>query len=126
MKKTQKRAIAVGAGVAALAAAAAGVYFLTGKKNAGRRKAIGRWAVGLQKDVVKQLKKARNTSKTTYNKVVDEVVSNYKMTKKASAPELAALARELKSHWDVIRTEVNKASKSVKKLKPKAKTKTKR
>lgn len=119
MKKTQKRALAVGAGVAALAAAAAGVYMLTGK-NAKNRKKVARWAKDVQSDIVKGLKKAQRNSQSAYNQIVDEVIADYKAAKKASVPELAALARELKGHWNIISSELEHATQTVKKIKPKA------
>ncbi|HEX3095764.1 MAG TPA: hypothetical protein VHQ20_01450 [Patescibacteria group bacterium] len=118
MKKQQKKALAVGAGVAALAAAAAGVYMMTGK-NAKNRKKVAKWADDLKKDVVKELDKAGKVSKATYEKVVDTAAKNYAGLKTVKAPELAALASELKGHWDNISGELEKASKSVRKVVPK-------
>lgn len=114
MKKTQKQAIAVGAGLAAVAAAAAGVYMLTGK-NAKNRKKLAKWATDMQKDVIKELNKAGKHTKASYQKVVDNVAKNYKGLKNVSATELAQVAAELKTHWDTISSEVSKASTVVKK-----------
>jgi hypothetical protein len=119
MKKSQKKALAVGAGVAALAAAAAGVYFLTGK-NAKNRKKVAKWAAEMQKDVVKELKKARQNSQAAYNKVVDSVARNYKAAKKVSGPELAVVAADLKSSWNTIRKEMDSVGKTVRRITPKA------
>lgn len=118
MKKNQKRAIAVGAGVAAIAAAAAGVYMLTGK-NAKNRKKVAKWATDLKEDVILDLNKAGKASKDTYNKVVDAAVKNYKGLKNVNSAELTAMASELKSSWDKISAELSKASKTVRKVVPK-------
>lgn len=120
MNKTQKRNIAVGAGVAALAAAAAGVYLMTGK-NAKNRKKVAAWAGRMEKDVIVELKKVKQNSQAAYNQAVDVVAKNYKAAKKVSGPELAAVARDLKGHWNVIRLEMENAAKTVRKIKPKAK-----
>lgn len=119
MKKTQKQAIAVGAGLAAVAAAAAGVYMLTGK-NAKNRKKISKWAGDMQNDVIKELNKAGKHTKASYQQIVDKVAKNYKGLKTVSAPELAEIASELKSHWDTISAEVSNAGNVVKKAVKKA------
>ncbi len=118
MKKSQKQAVAMGAGVAAIAAAAAGVYMLTGK-NAKNRKKVSKWVSDMQNDVVRELDKAGNASKATYNKVVDSVAKNYKNLKTVNAPELALVAAELKGGWDKISSELSAASNAVRRVAPK-------
>lgn len=117
MKKSQKKAVAVGASLAAVAAAAAGVYLLTGK-NAKNRKKLAKWAGNMQSDIIQELNKAGKHTKASYHKVVDSVAKNYKGIKNVSATELAEAAAELKSHWDSISKEVGKAAKVVKKALP--------
>lgn len=119
MKKSQKQALAVGAGLAAIAAAATGVYMMTGK-NAKNRKKVSKWVGDVQSDIVKQLNKAGKVSKQAYNKVVDTAMKNYKGVKNISADELALVASDLKSSWDAISKEVTSASKIVRKVVPKA------
>jgi uncharacterized protein YicC (UPF0701 family) len=119
MKKTQKQAIAVGAGLAAVAAATAAVYMFTGK-NAKNRKKVAKWASNMQSDVVKELNKAGKHTKASYQQIVDKVAKNYKGLKNVSATELAQMATELKGHWDTISTEVGKAGTIVKKAVKKA------
>lgn len=116
---TRNKAIAVGAGLAAVAAAAASVYMLTGK-NAKNRKKVVKWAGDLEKDVVKELNKASKASKATYSKIVDSVSENYKGLKDVSNQDLAIVANELKASWDVINTELQSAKKVVAKVVPKA------
>lgn len=117
MKKTQKQAVAVGAGLAAVAAAAAGVYFLTGK-NAKNRKKLAKWASDMRSDVVRELNKAGKHTKASYHKVVDTVAKNYKGIKNVSTAELAEAASELKSHWDTISKEVGSAAGVVRRALP--------
>lgn len=103
MKKSQKKAIAIGAGVAALTAAAAtGAYFLTGKKGVQNRKKIAQWANQAKKEVTTEFKKAEKMSRGAYDAAVDTVAKRYKNLKKLDASELAGLAKELKGHWDSI------------------------
>lgn len=118
MKKGQKQALAVGAGLAAIAAAAAGVYMMTGK-NAKNRKKVAKWVGDMQKDVVTELNKAGKATKATYNKVVDTAVKNYEGLKNVSTAELALAAADLKNSWDSISAELNAASKAVSKVVPK-------
>ena len=118
MKKSQKQVMAVGAGVAAIAAAAAGVYMMTGK-NAKNRKKLAKWASDLQEDVILDLNKAGKATKATYNKIVDTAAANYQGLKNVSTAELAAVAGELKSSWDNISAELSNASKNVRRVVPK-------
>lgn len=111
MKKTQKRALAVGAGVAALAAAAAGTYLLAGKRGAKNRAKVKAWVKDVQKDVVSQLKKAKGVSKKAYNEAVDTALAGYKNLKNVDKSELLAAGRELKSHWDSISKQLTGAPK---------------
>jgi uncharacterized protein YpuA (DUF1002 family) len=118
MKKNQKQALEIGAGLAAVAAVAAGVYMMTGK-NAKNRKKVAKWVGNLQTDVVRELDKAGNVTKATYNKVVDATAKNYKGLKDVSAVELASVAADLKSNWDRINAELSNASQSVRRVVPK-------
>jgi hypothetical protein len=115
MKKSQKQAIAIGAGAAALAAAATGVYFMTGK-HAKNRKKVAKWVGDMQKEVIRELAKAKKSGQAAYNEAVDTVVKNYKSLKKVNSPELATAAAELKSSWDLIRKEAGLASRVVRKV----------
>jgi hypothetical protein len=119
MKKSQKQALAVGAGLAAVAAAAAGVYMMTGK-NAKNRKKVAKWVGNMQEDVVKELNKVGKASKATYNKVVDTAVKNYKGLKNINAEELALAAAELKGSWELIKNQMEEAGNSVRRVVPKS------
>jgi hypothetical protein len=119
MKKSQKQALAVGAGLAAVAAAAAGVYMMTGK-NAKNRKKVAKWVGNMQEDIITELNKAGKASKATYNKVVDTAVKNYEGLKNVSASELAVAAAELKGSWDLIKSQMEVAGNSVRRVVPKS------
>lgn len=120
MKKTQKQALAVGAGIAAIAAAAAGTYFFTGKKGAKNRAKVKKWVDDAKNDVVKQIKTMSNVTEKTYNQTVDAAIAKYKNLKDVDKSELLQIAKELKGHWDSISKQlvtkpVAKAEKAVKK-----------
>ncbi len=119
MKKSQKQGLAVAGGIAALAAAATGVYFMTGKHAKNRKKAA-KWMNDMQKDVVAELSKAGKASQATYNKAIDMVAQNYKGVKNISASELALAAADLKSSWDIIKSQMDGAVSTVKRITPKA------
>jgi hypothetical protein len=121
MKKSQKQAVAVGASVAALAAAAAGAYFFTGKKGAKNRKKVASWVGNAKRDVQAELNNMEKVSKQAYNKAVDNVLKNYRSMKNVNTAELTAMASELKGHWDNIASEVEKARKQVVRVMPTAK-----
>ncbi len=113
MKKSQKQAVAIGAGVAALAAAAAGTYLLTGKRGAKNRKKISKFADQARKEIAKELKKAESVTRKTYEQTVDTVAKRYKAIDKA---ELAAVTSELKSYWDDMVATASAARKQVNKV----------
>lgn len=117
MKKSQKQALAVGGGLAAIAAAAAGVYLLSDKQN---RKKAAKWVKDMQKEVIDELNKAGKATKATYNKAVDTVTKNYEGLKNVSTTELALVAAELKERWDAISDEVSKAGNTVRSVVPKS------
>lgn len=119
MKKSQKQALAVGAGLAAVAATAAGVYMLTGK-NAKNRKKVAKWVGDMQKEVVRELDKAGNVTKTTYNKIIDTVARNYEGLKNVNTSDLIVAAGQLKSSWDTIKAEMGDASTAVRRVVPKS------
>lgn len=118
-KKTSKsvsnKSIAIGAGVAALAAAAAGVYFMTGKHAKNRKKVSG-WAKAVQKEVINDLEKVGKASKVAYEKSVDTVIKTYKDAKDINQADLLELADELKASWNAVKQELDSAQKSVKKV----------
>lgn len=119
-KKKTNKALAVGAGVAALAATAAGIYMMSGERGKKNRKKAAKWVDDIQDDIIAELGKVKNITKASYHKVVDAAAKNYKGLKDVSAPELAAVAKELKGSWDTISAELSQASKAVKRAVPKA------
>ena len=115
MKKSQKKAVAVGATAAALAAAAAATYFFTGKRGAKNRKKVSTFAKSVQSDVVKQLKKVKNVSEKNYDVAVDQVLKRYSALKQVDKSEILAAAKELKSHWNTISKQLKPVVKPKKK-----------
>ncbi len=117
MKKSEKQGLVVAGGLAALAAAATGVYFMTGKHAKNRKKAA-KWLGDMQNDVVNELGKAGKASQATYDKVIDTVAKNYSGLKNVSTTELAVAAAELKSNWDAIKSQMDGAITTVRRVSP--------
>ncbi len=111
-KSVSNKQIAIGVGVATLAAAAAGVYFMTGKHSKNRKK-VATWATSVKKEVVKDLEKVGKVSKSAYDKSVDTVIKGYEGAKNIDQADLMELAGELKAGWDSVKTQLEEAGKKV-------------
>ena len=106
-QKSSKSDIAVGIGAAtlAVAAAAAGAYFLYGSKNAERhRKAVKIWMLKARGEVLEKIETMKDTlTEESYNRIIDTVIKKYASVKGGSTAEAEALGKELKSHWSNIK-----------------------
>jgi gas vesicle protein len=93
--------VQVGIAAAAVVAAAAGAYFLYGSKDAKKnRRVIKGWMLRAKGEVLEKMEKMKeNVTEEAYNKIVDAVATKYGSMKDASAEEVEALSKELKSHW---------------------------
>jgi hypothetical protein len=87
---------------ASLAGIAATAYFLFGPKGKKHRQHAKAWAIKMKGEVVEKLEKAREITEPVYLEIIDTVAKEYKQGKKASQPEIAALAADLKKHWKAI------------------------
>ncbi len=95
---------------AAMAAAAAGAYYFYGHKDATKhRRSMKSWMVKAKGDVMEKMEGLKEISHESYNEIVDQVITKYKKLKNSSPKELAALALELKGHWDKISAEAKKS-----------------
>lgn len=104
----------VAGGVAGLAAAAIGAYWLYGAKNAAKhRKMASSWMLKARAEVMDAVEKMKDMDKEAYMKIVDSVVDKYAKTK--SSAEVIAIAKEMKSAWSQINSATKPAKKVVKK-----------
>jgi len=106
IKKTKVSAgkvMAIGAGVATLAAGA--YYFLgpNGKKNQQKAKV---WMTKMEKEAKNKLGKIKDITKPIYDKTVDSLVENYSKQYKEHAPEIKSFAKHLKSSWKNVEKKV--------------------
>jgi hypothetical protein len=99
-KKTNKaNAVKIAVIGASLAGLAATAYFLFGPKGKKNRQHAKAWAIKMKGEVVEKMEKARAITEPVYREIIDTVAKEYKKGKKASQPEIEALAQDLKKHW---------------------------
>jgi L-lysine 2,3-aminomutase len=122
---TGEKIVAAGAGLATLAAAAAGAFFLYGtKEGAKRRKQIRGWAIKMKGEVVEKMEQMKDVTEEKYREAVDGVAKRYQNVKSIDPTEVSAMVADLKNHWKNIKRQIEGGSKkkSVKK-RPSAKKK---
>ena len=107
---TTKKALGVGAGIAALAAAAAGAYYLYGStKGKANRKTVKSWMLKAKADVMDEIEKMKEVNEGAYREVVAKVAKKYQDIKGMDRAELAELVARLQGHWRDIKAEIEKA-----------------
>lgn len=102
--KSRNKAIGAGIGLAALAAA--GAYFLYGKRGAKNRAAIAGWTLQLKGQVLEKLESLKNVNQETYDKLVEDTVRRFGRVKNVSAAELKLITSDLKNAWSRIGKEL--------------------
>jgi len=108
MKSNQiVKGIAVGTGIAAVAAAIAGTYFLYGSKDAAKnRKKTKAWMLKAKGEILEQLENLSEISEDVYHKIVKEVSDKYQALKNIDKNEFEEFSDELKGHWKNIAKEM--------------------
>ena len=108
-----KAAIGIGAGVAALSAAAYVLFGPNGKKN---KKAIRGWAVKMKGEIIEEFEKVKELTESVYYDIIDKAEARYAKFKNVDQEELKAIISEIKKHWNALKKEVaSKKFKTVKK-----------
>jgi len=110
-KKTKKMTVEAGVGLAALAATAAGVYFLSDKKGARNRKKVKGWMLKAKGEVLQEMEHMKNMSEGTYHDTIDAMSERYKILKHVDQKELDHLVKELKGHWKHIKKDLKVSAK---------------
>ncbi len=103
--KTKDKLIGAGIGLAALAAA--GTYFLYGKRGAKNRETIAGWALQLKGQVLEKLEKMKHVNQKAYNEIVEETAEKFGRVKDVSAAELKVITSDLKNGWSAIEKELH-------------------
>ncbi|MHB1118120.1 MAG: hypothetical protein ACYCZ7_01135 [Minisyncoccota bacterium] len=112
MKKiTTGAKVAVGAGIAALAAFAAAGYFLYGKDGAKNRKKVRGWMLKAKGEVLEGVEKMKDVSEADYKMIVNKVGTKYKAVKNIDPAEVEAMVKELHGHWKNIKKSISPAPK---------------
>lgn len=104
MKKDTKKilnmptgtAAAIGAGMAALAAASYYFFGPDGKKN---RTHLRGWMIKMKGEIVEKLEQAQEISEPLYRSIVDTAAAHYKKANKDNVAEIVAFAEMLKGQW---------------------------
>ncbi len=115
-KMSVGKKVAIGAGVATLSAASAGAFYLFGPKAKAHQKKAGVLMAKMKKEVLSEVKKAKDATMPIYHSAVDTIATNYAKQYKIHEGDAKAFAKKLKSEWKNIQKEVvKKSAKSTKK-----------
>src|SRR4051812_38232435 len=94
----------VGAGLAAVgAAAAAGYYFYASKDAKKHRKVAAKWADGLKKEVIKETKRLQDIDARSVARAIDTAASTYAAARSIDAGEIRRATAELKKNWELVK-----------------------
>jgi len=89
----------LGAGVGLAALAAAGTYFLYGKRGTKKRETIAGWTLQLKGEVLEKMESLKDVNQQVYNELVEETAQRYGRVKQVSASELKHITDDLKNAW---------------------------
>ena len=101
-------AVEIGAGVlAAVAAASAAGYYFYGTKNAAaHRESASKWAKGLKRDTLKQVKKLQKLDAKSVAAAVEKASEAYRKMEGVSKKDVDAAVEELKKNWTKMKKEL--------------------
>jgi len=97
-----KQVIGIGAGIAALTAAAYVLFGPEGKKN---RKAIRSWSVKMKGEIIEKFENAKELTEPVYHQIIDSVQAKYAKLKNVDQAELAETIAQMKKHWNLMKKE---------------------
>lgn len=100
----------IGASIAVVAIAAAGTYFLTGKRGEKNREMIAAWTLKMKGEVLEKMHDLKEINKETFEAMVDEIAARYERVERVSASEMKHLTGEIKSAWSHIYKQIKKAA----------------
>ncbi len=112
-KNSIGKAVAIGAGIAALSASAYLLFGPDGKKN---RKAVKGWTVKMKGEVMEKMENLKEVTAPIYEKIVADVSSKYAKMKNVSPEELKAAVAGFKKDWKGMMKTVKKPTKPAKKV----------
>jgi hypothetical protein len=104
------KALAISAGVAALAA---GAYFFFGPNSKENQKKAKGWMVKMKGEIMEKMESAKEITEPIYRQIVDSVAQKYSEAQAGSKKEVQSMARELKAHWkDISKSAATKAKRT--------------
>lgn len=108
-------------GLGILVAGLAGMYYLYGTKDGGKKKEkIKGWMLKAKGEVLEKLEKTKEVNEETYNDLIAGVMKKYSVMKNIDKAELDKLGADLKKHWGNIKKSISNEGKatvkSVKKI----------
>lgn len=111
--------VAIGAGLAAVAAFAAAGFFLYGKDGAKNRKKVKGWMLKAKGEILEGVEKLKDVTEEEYAMIVNKVGAKYKAVKNIDPAEVDTMMKELHGHWKSIKKSITPApkKKAVKKAK---------
>ena len=98
----------IGVGIAAVVAGIAGAHFLDSAK---KRKKLKGWMLKMKGEALERIENLREATEPAYHKAIDEAAKRYLTLKHIDQKELAAVTKELKSHWKSISRQIGKLRK---------------
>lgn len=99
-----KAIMGIGAGVAALSAAA---YVLFGKDGKKNRKVIRGWAIKMKGEIIEKFENAKEITEPVYHQIIDDVQAKYAKLKNVDQAELISVINDIKKHWKAIKKEAS-------------------
>ena len=103
--------VAVGVGLATLAAAAAGAYYLYGHEKASQhRRKLKSWTLRMKADVMEQIENLKDINEEAYNNIVNGIAEKYQQLKEVDPGEVAALAARMRMHWKDIQKDITQVT----------------
>lgn len=100
-------AVGIGAGVAALGAAAYLLFGPNGKKN---QKALRGWTIKMKGEIIEKLEQVKEITEPVYQDIVSKVEAKYAKLKNIKPEELAEIVGDIKKQWKSIVKEAKKTA----------------
>ena len=91
--------VAIGAGIVAIGAATGGAYYILGPNAKEHQRKAAALLGKIKKEVIREVKKAKEISTPIYHKAVDAVSKTYAKQYKAHAGDIKGFANKLKKEW---------------------------
>ncbi len=116
-KMSRKKVLTIGAIGAAVATIGAGAYYLLGPNAKEHQKKVKGLMTKMKKEVIKDVKKVKDLTAPTYNKIVDTVSETYTKNYDEYKKDIQGFAKKLKEEWEDASKLVKKKISSSKKKK---------